>query len=366
MKQSTSGRVDDEASRADRERWKSLSSLQRMRYRLEFLALMPAYFLVRTLPERVAVRLCELVGVLAYHLLWRRRRIGRINLALAFPELPEKRRRRILRVSFRNFARSIAEYVKISALGDDEFRQRVTYADGTLERLPRDRGIIFFTGHIGNWELLAISHSMHGHPMHVVVKRLDNPLFNALASRYRSRGGNVVRERNRDQKGLHALTDHVSRKGALGVLVDQYARRRNSIVVPFFGHPARSHRGPALVAVRTGAALVPAFLRREEGRGLPRYVMRIGEPVLVDPDLRTREQVRALTEKMQRVIEEEIRSRPEDWFWVHRRWKRALDGESDPYSDSGRSRRHRRRDVDPHETPGGGDVVQGAVIASQR
>lgn len=299
----------------------------RARHRVEYALGIPLVALIRRLPESVATRLGIYVARLAYYLVPFRRKLGEANLAIAFPELPARERRHILLRSFENLGRTTIEIVRFETVGMEKLRSRVGYTEGSLANLKRalarGKGVIFATGHIGNWELLALAHALHGYPMQVVVRPLNNPLFDRALNAVRVRGRNQILER---RKGVGEMINHLNGGGMTGLLVDHCPRRQFGIFVPFFDRTSLCHRGPALLALRTRAAVLPAFLRRSAGDG--RFEIHVGPEIEVERTGSTREDVRRLTARIQKEMETEIRSRPEEWLWLHRRWKRGPPGEN--------------------------------------
>jgi KDO2-lipid IV(A) lauroyltransferase len=279
------------------------------------------------LPERLASALGAAVGWVIYLVLYGRRRIGRQNLELAFPEKTQAERDKILRRCFQRLGTTIVEVTRLFTLDDDEVRRRVRYADdGSLERyeeaIAKGKGLVFVTGHIGNWEMLAVAHALHGHPASIVVRTLDNVDLERHISKMRSRGGNTVTPRKSGLTNIRELIRTLRRGGAVALLVDQAIGRRHGVLVPFFGRQAWSSPAPARLAIKTGAAVLPVFIERDEDN--PRqHVIRIWPNIELEPSGNKEEDVRAFTEKIQCALEERIRQRPEDWFWVHRRWKRS-------------------------------------------
>ncbi|MBI4586506.1 MAG: lysophospholipid acyltransferase family protein [Planctomycetes bacterium] len=302
------------------------AALKSLRHRLEYLGALAFLGMARALPERMALWMGAGAGQILYYLMPNRRRVGLKNIALAFPEPKKGARRRILRRSVKNHGRMVVELARFLVLPDGEIIQRVGYTPGSMENYEkaaaRGNGVMYITGHICNWELLALAHSLHGHPMRLVARRLDNPLLEALLSTFRTRGGNQVSERGKGGRRVRDLIGHLRAGGTAGILVDQYARGGNGIFVPFFGKLASSHRGPAMLALRTGAALLPAFLRRHpETPG--HYLIHFCPEVALDPSGDSEKDILLLTTRLQKVLEQEIRSRPEDWFWLHCRWKNS-------------------------------------------
>jgi KDO2-lipid IV(A) lauroyltransferase len=295
--------------------------------------------LVRLLPEGAAAILAGQIGGLLYHLLPARRAVGLKNLAIAFPDEPERRRRRILRQSFRNLARTAVEFVRFAGWSAAAVRERVTYDPEFRKLLARHPAAVLATAHLGNWELLALAYSHHGLPVMLVARRLANSLLNASMQRLRERGGNIVLESGGGEAGLSALLAHLRVGGTAGLVVDHYPGRRNGVQVDFFGHKAWCHRGPALLAVRAGVPVIPSFLRRDP-RGRGRFIIYGGPPIFPGGRGSARERVAGLTQELQRVVENEIRARPEEWLWTHRRWKRT-DEAGDLYGDTHRRRRRK-------------------------
>ena len=332
--------ASEERSAAER-RWQRLSLGRKLRYLTEFVVASPFLAFVYALPEVVALGLARGVGRLAYYALRGRRRIGLANLAIAFPDLPDRERRRILIRSLENLAQTAAEFVRLPRLSNEQIRERVTYPEGSRERITADQGHLLLTGHFGNWELIAIAYGLSTAPIYIVGRPIANPIFDGMVTRRRSKGGNILLQTGETESAGHSVTEELKRGRVIGILVDQYPSRRKGIQVPFFGKPAWCHRGPAILAMRSGVPCVPGFARRDPNRR-GHYQLDFRPPIFVDSSLRPRERLRVLTEQFQKVVEDEIRRHPEEWLWTHRRWKRTPEGD-DLYGDSGSSRRGRRR-----------------------
>ena len=272
---------------------------------------------VGRLPSRPAACLGRWLGDVGFLLLGGRRRAALANLAIAFPDLPEAERRRLCRRSFEHlglmavelcFALSrplerVLERVRVEGLG---------HLRAAMERHGR---VLVLTAHVGNWELLSVAHRLTGFPLTIVVRPLDAPALNALAERLRLKAGvELVAKRG----ALRAVLSALDRGRMVGVLLDQNASRREGVFVPFFGRPASTSKGLALLAMRTRAPVVPIFAHREaDGRHL----------VAIHPALEasgTPERDRAiidLTMRCNAAIEAAIRRTPEQWLWIHRRWR---------------------------------------------
>jgi len=173
------------------------------------------------------------------------------------------------------------------------------------------RGVLLLTGHFGNWELLAAAHGLSGLPLSIVARPLDHPLLDNLAARFRRRSGaELIVKRQAVRDVLTALR----RQRMVGILLDQNATRAEGVFVPFFGSLASTSKGLALLALRTGAPVVPVFLRREPGG---RHCMEVSAAVPPPED----GLVTTYTATFNRVLEATIRRAPEQWLWMHDRWR---------------------------------------------
>ena len=240
------------------------------------------------------------------------RRIARKNLELAYPEMPAADRERIADGVFASIARLIATVARFPRINRDNVSRYIRYEglEHFQEAKRQGRGVLFATAHIGNWELSAFAHGLMTEPMHVVVRPLDNPLIDRLVERYRTLSGNRVIEKKEAARGiLRAL----SRNEAVGILIDQNSSLEEGVFVDFFGVPACANTGFAKLAARSGATVIPGFAlwSSEENR----YILRFYPPIdmMGDPAEDTR--------RLQAKLEEVIREYPDQWLWIHRRWK---------------------------------------------
>ena len=272
-----------------------------------------------TLPEPIAYALGEGAARLAFRLDGRHRTIAAKNLAGAFagqyaPEELEP----LVREVFVNLGRTAVDVARSHRLllpkNRDAMRMEGT---ANLEAArARGKGVLLLTGHFGPWELLPLAASLFYEPIHVVARPLDNPRLDDLLTALRERGGNqVIRKR----EAVHAILQALRRGQTVGILIDQHISEREGVVVPFFGRPASTASAPALIAIRSGAAVIPVGISREEGRG--RYRVRIFPEVEVRRSGELKADLVENTARFNLAIERMIRERPDHWFWVHRRWK---------------------------------------------
>lgn len=188
----------------------------------------------------------------------------------------------------------------------------VDHLHGVMRRYGR---ALVLSAHLGNWELLAAAHRVAGYPLAVVVRPLDVPWLNALAVRFRQKAGvELIAKRGALRPVLRALE-----AGRLvAVLLDQNASRSDGLFVPFFGRLASTSRSLAVLSLRTGTPIVPIFIRREAGH---RHRVSIHPPLADVPDGPLEARVAAVTARCAEAIEAAIRAMPDQWLWMHNRWR---------------------------------------------
>ncbi len=270
------------------------------------------------MPLSVARPVGAAVGRLALLLAGTDRRRAREHLAVAFPELTPGERERILRRTARHLGLTLAEVLWLwRATPGDVDRLVATEGFHHLEAaLAAGRGAVLITGHLGNWELLNARLSTAGIPMSIAVREVYDPRLHVLATRLRARFGTEVIPRGADAgKRLAAA---LRRNRVVGLLIDQDIRDVSGVFVPFFGRLAWTPLGAAMLAIRNGAPVIPAFShRRPDGSHLARAL----SPLPVPEGGSLRERVRDLTAAATAAIETQIRAHPEQWVWMHRRWR---------------------------------------------
>lgn len=299
-----------------------------MRQRAEYALVWVIVRIMGSLPRSVARSLGAAIGRAAYLAIPRLRRVGYRNLSLAIPNLPMRERRRILRTLYRNLGWQLAEFCQMPRYTLDRASQFIRYQglEHYLQARDLGRGVLVLTGHLGAWELSSFYHSLAGYPMSMVIRRLDNPLVDRLVNRIRCLHGNRVLHKNDFARGLIAAM----RAGeTVGVLMDTNMTPPQGVFVDFFGHPACTASGVARVALRTGAAVVPGFLLWEPDEA--RYVLHFLPPLQLAATGDEERDAVANTQLFTAVLEQVIRQYPEQWLWVHRRWKTRPAGESPLY-----------------------------------
>jgi Kdo2-lipid IVA lauroyltransferase/acyltransferase len=283
---------------------------------------------LRLLPRELARAIGTAIGAIAFRGLGRLRSVGIRNLELAFPEMTPREREAILRSEYRNLGLLLAEFCKMpdyTAASASEFI-RYEGLENYLKARERGKGVLVLTGHLGAWELSSFYHSLMGMPMGMVIRRLDNPLVDAFVNRIRCLHGNRVIHKDDFARGLIASM----RAGeTVGILMDTNMTPPQGVFVPYFGVLACTASGMARIAEKTGAAVVPGFLLWEESE--QKYVLHFGEELNVVHTGDAEQDALTNTAAFTAAMERYVRQYPEQWLWMHRRWKTRPPGEEGIY-----------------------------------
>ena len=303
------------------------------RHRVEYALFRLAAGCAGLLPERWTQRLGAAAGWLAGSVLRIRRRVTRENLARAFPERPPAWRARVARESYRHLGRTAATTFRFSRLTPEQIlkRSRVEGRELLAGPVARGEGAILVTGHIGNWEVGGGALACRGLPLDVVVRPQNNPLFDRALARARQRLGMTVVSRH---DPVHVLLRSL-RQGRVVVLVADQNAHEAGIVVDFFGAPASTARGAALLSLRSGAPLVLGVALHDPASSVPHRV--VLERVSISPSGAPRRDVEALTRAHVAALERWVRRHPGQYLWQHRRWLRTPAAGRSPEPSRGRS-----------------------------
>jgi Kdo2-lipid IVA lauroyltransferase/acyltransferase len=299
-----------------------------MRESLEYAAAWTGLKLLGLLPRAAARFVGASFAAAAYALRTPLRRSAMLNLRLAFPNWTDVQRRRVIRGMVRQIGWMAGEFSQFPKYTRENI-ERVVIVDG-FENFDaarrRGKGVLFLTGHMSAWELAPFAQALYGHPLHFLVRPIANKRVDALINGYRCRSGNQPIEKNRSARAiLKVLGDG----GTVGVLADHNTDIEESVFVDFFGVPASSTSGLARIALRTDAAVVPGFLSWDESRR--KYRLRFEPAVELARTGNEESDVVENTARFTRVIEDFVRAHPDQWLWVHKRWKTRPPGEKPLY-----------------------------------
>ena len=269
--------------------------------------------------------------LLAFKVHWffaRLRRVGMRNLEMAMPDLNAEERKRILRGVYRHLGWQLVEFCRMTRYTPENSHDWMS-AEGMehyLAAQAKGKGVLVITGHLGDWELSSFYHSMMGHPMGMIIRRLDNRRLDAFVNDIRCMHGNYVLHKDDFGRGL--LTA-MRRGGTVGILMDTNMTPPQGEFVKFFGIEACTATGLAHVARKTGAAILPGFMVWEPTQN--RYVLHFGPEVQIPHTANVSADILAGTQLCTSVIESWIRRYPDQWLWIHRRWKTRPAGQPPLY-----------------------------------
>jgi len=299
-----------------------------MRHWLEYLPVWLLAKCVGLLPRSLARGFGVTVGLGVYLFHARLRRVGLRNLDIAFPGKNRKEKKKILRELYRNLGRQLAEFCLFPRYTRKNV-SRIAVYDGFenfAEAEARGKGVIFLTAHFGGWEIGSFVHSLQGHPLNIVIRPLDNPYINNMVDSYRKLHGNSTFPKQDFARGL---LSSLRRGETVGILMDTNMTPPQGAFVDFFGVPACTATGLARVAVHADAAVVPAFTIWEKSLG--KYRIQFDPPLKLIRTGDDEGDALANTAAFTKVIENYAARYPEQWLWVHRRWKTRPAGEPPIY-----------------------------------
>ncbi|MDD3249074.1 MAG: lysophospholipid acyltransferase family protein [Smithellaceae bacterium] len=276
-----------------------------------------AILIFRAVP--LAVRRAVFSGLagLGYRLSVKHRLIVLHNLTRAFPEKSPAEIERIAKGSYRSFALVVAEFSEIARLNPDNIHQWVHFQglEHYDEAIRKGKGVLLFSGHFGNWEIGNAALAIARKPLIFIYRILDSAFLEEAITYVRASCGNISLDK---EKAILPMIHSLKKGATISILIDQNVAHYEGIFIDFFGRPACTTSGLALLALYTGAPVLPVFTTRmPDGK----YLMEIGAEVAIrntgNRDADVRENTRAFTG----IIEEHIRKYPEQWFWMHQRWK---------------------------------------------
>ncbi|HVN90785.1 MAG TPA: lysophospholipid acyltransferase family protein [Candidatus Binataceae bacterium] len=301
--------------------------------RIIFYAMLSVFHLLSLIPDFLLYRLGMLGGLIAYKLDRRHVRIGMRNLAIAFPERSIEERQRILRSSYLNIGRSVAEYIRLGGFFYERLKKRVSYHRFDywlqLQQQHAGKGGLVLTAHFGNFELLLAAHAMNGQQISLVHHTQRFLPGDALMSFIRERAGvTIIRKHAAARAVLKALRENK----IIGIPFDQNAKRSEAVFVPFFNEIAATSTGLARLVAITGAPVIPVFIvRQPDNRS---HVIEIFDEVPIQRSGDAAADIEVNTRCFVKAIEDIVRRHPEQFLWMHRRYKtRPVRGTPSFYED---------------------------------
>ena len=299
-----------------------------MRENLEYWLVVAVARCLGAMPRWLARLWASALAFAVYWLFGRLRRVGETNLKLALPDLPSQIKRKILRGVYISLGRQLVEFCRMTAYTRENTKDwlRTEGLEHYEAAMARGKGVLVMTAHLGAWELSSFYHSLMGHPMGMVIRRLDNRRLDAYVNCIRCLHGNYVLHKDDFGRGL--LTA-MHEGGTVGILMDTNMTPPQGAFADFFGIPACTATGLAHVARKTGAAVLPGFMVWEVAE--KRYVLHFGPEIEIPQTDSPGDDILNLTRSCNNAIESWIRRYPDQWLWIHRRWKTRPPGEPGIY-----------------------------------
>ena len=291
---------------------------------LEYAAVLLILKTLGAFPRAVARFLAASVTSLLFRWQPKLQKTAEFNLRLAFPDWTDARRKDVTRKMVRNLGWMAAEFARFPRLTKKNI-EKVVILEGHenfLEGQRRGNGVLYLTGHIGAWELSSLAHALYGYPLHFIARPLDNQRLVALVNQYRCSSGNQPIFKNESARVmLRILKD----SGTIDILADQNTMPEEGVFVDFFGESACATTGIARVALHTGAAVVPGYAYWDET--IQKYRLRFEPPVELVRTGDTERDVFENTQRFAKAIQGIIQKHPDQWVWVHQRWKTRPKGQ---------------------------------------
>ncbi|MEW5798588.1 MAG: lysophospholipid acyltransferase family protein [Bacteroidota bacterium] len=284
---------------------------------LEYLLLLILRFFILILPFRSVQTFGRWFGSFLFHVIPIRKELVLSNLRHAFPEKSESEIRLIALKNFQNIFGTFFETFWIQRMSQDDVR-RIVRIPGTAaisELLQRGKGLIMLSGHISNWELIALAVGLiSNQPLQIIIKKQHNPFVDRVMNRLRTKFNNTVVDMDHAPREIiKRLRDH----GVVALLADQ-SGPEEGLFIDYFGRPTSTHVGPAVFALRTGAPVLMTYaIRNRDGT----FDVSFEEVITNDLTGTDDEKIRTITQRHVHLLEKFVRQHPDQWLWMHKRWK---------------------------------------------
>jgi KDO2-lipid IV(A) lauroyltransferase len=286
---------------------------------VQYISLKTLVAVIRLIPLHIGVLVLKSLAYLFYLFDKKQRKIAYENLRNAYgDELSDIQMRKIIRSNYLHFALVWLDFVKLPRIVNTSNWQNYFQVEGlefARKALKEGKGIIFVTGHVGNWEVLGCAFDFFFHPLHSIAKHLKNPFVDRFLTRLREEGRQkIIFTEDASREIIRVLRNNK----LLGILVDQNARE-NNIFVDFFGQKAATTRSVATISLKMGAPIIMSFLRRTDKKY--KFKITLSKPIQIERTGNLEKDILSLTQRYTTIIESRIREHPHEWLWMHRRWK---------------------------------------------
>lgn len=294
----------------------------------EYYALRLIFAFLGLFPLKISMKIGKTVGRLLISLFPKLKKTANQNLEIAMPALTQEEKDRIIRGTIESLGRHIGFISHFKRFTPENVREvvEVVGREHFDKAEATGRGILFFTGHFGSWEVFGLLSPSFGYPMNILVRRIDNPLVENFVDGLRTRLGNKTLDKRRAARKMFRLLENGE---ILGILADLNVQEREGVFVDFFGVPASTTTSIAKLALKTNAIVLPAFAVWNKEK--QKYVVHLEPLVEYEKTGDSKKDVQKLTQDVTKVVEKYVRKYPDQWLWIHKRWNTRPPGEKGLY-----------------------------------
>ncbi|NNF01018.1 MAG: lysophospholipid acyltransferase family protein [Pyrinomonadaceae bacterium] len=280
-------------------------------------------------PYGVSLRIGKFIGKMVVSLFPKLSKTANRNLEIAFLDITEAEKHKIIKGTFESLGRQLGFVSQFRKFKHEDIRERIEIVGREENFDPADktgRGILFFTGHFGSWEVFNLLAPAFGYGMNILVRRIDNELVEKYVDSLRTKFGAVTIDKKRSARKMYRLLEQGK---ILGILADLNVQEKEGIFVNFFGIPASTTTSIAKLALKTNAIIMPAFAVWVEEK--QKYVVYVEPPIEFEKTGDSRKDILDITQKITAVVENFVRKYPEQWLWIHKRWNTRPKGQKGFY-----------------------------------
>ncbi|MDX1809430.1 MAG: lipid A biosynthesis lauroyl acyltransferase [Sulfurospirillaceae bacterium] len=277
---------------------------------------------IKYTPTFITNAVLNCLAKIAYMLDKKHRKIARVNLDLAYEDsMSEEEKTRIIKKCYKNLLYNLRDFVENQNITGEQLLNKVNVhnKDKYLQAKNSGKNIIFITAHYGNWELLPLFVGASLGTLWGVGRKLDSPRMNQILQNNREQFNVHMLEKQGAMKGLLRA---IKNKENIGLLVDQNTSEKDGILIEFFGKLARHTPSATLIARKTGAIIVPAFITTNDYKT---YDITFYDPIVTKRTADIDEDIRQSVQAQADVTQKAIEKKPDEWFWLHRRWKNQYE-----------------------------------------
>ncbi len=281
-------------------------------------------YLFTMIPFQFFISLGDLTGYILYYLLKKRRRTGLSNLYIAFPEKSEKELLDILKRSFQNISKDLLEILKYYVSPAEVFKKRITIIgkENLDQSIISGKGVVILSAHFGNFPVLCGRLAIEGYQVAVIFREIHNNFFRPFMSIIQEeRGLTPIKDKPR-HRCVGMSIKSLKKRGLLFLQIDQNPSKKAGIIIDFFGRKIPTFRGPVSLAMRTGADIIPIFIMRKPNN---HHQIIIKKPYKMKLTENKERDIRDNLQALSKITEDYIRQNPSYWWWIHRRFRKAID-----------------------------------------